>query len=94
MFARVTLHGSDVRQILAIGLADIEHIGSPKPCDRSRSLISFLVVLGLPANDGSKNQNALLALLDEAAKLVPGTETSDVTGIWFLRGDQQHVVKL
>ncbi len=33
--ARVALHHSDLRQLFAIGLADIEYIGSPKPCDRS-----------------------------------------------------------
>src|SRR3984893_6372153 len=56
IFGRVTVHDSDVRQFPAVGLADIEHIGSPKPCDGSRSLVSLLVVLRLPADDGSKNQ--------------------------------------
>jgi len=93
VLARVALHDSGLRQFLAIGLADIEYVGSPKPRDRNRSLVWLLVVLGLPANDGSENQDALLALLHEAAKLVPRTESSDVTSIRFLRSDQQHIVK-
>ena len=35
IFTRITLHDSDLREFLAIGLAYIEHIGSSKSCDGS-----------------------------------------------------------
>src|SRR5260221_11435514 len=93
ILAWVALHDSDLRQFLAIGLADIEHIGSSKTCDGSRSLFPFFFVLRFATNDGSKNQDALLALLHEAAKLIPGTEAGNITGLRLLRSDQQHIVK-
>jgi hypothetical protein len=92
VLARVALHDCYLRQLLAIGLADIEHVGSPETCDRSRFFV-FLVVLRVPANDGSENQDAFLALLYETAKLFPGAKAGDVAGIRLLRSDQQHVVQ-
>src|SRR5260370_8512053 len=93
IFTRVALHDSDLRQFLAIGLAHIEHIGSPKSRDGRRSVFMLFVVLRFSANDGSKNQDALLALFHEAAQLIPGTKAGNITGLWLLRSDQQHVVK-
>src|SRR5260370_12142485 len=93
IFTRVALHDSDLRQFLAIGLAHIEHIGSPKSRDGRRSVFMLFVVLRFSANDGCKNQDALLALFHEAAQLIPGTKAGNITGFLLLRSDQQHVVK-
>jgi len=93
ILAWVALHDSDLREFLTIGLTDIEHIGSAKTCDGGRSLFPFFFVPRFATNDGSKNQDALLALLHEAAKLIPDTEAGNITGFRLLRSDQQHIVK-
>ena len=53
----------------------------------------ILFVLRLPANDGSEDHDAFLALLHEAAQLVPRTETSGGTGVRFLRSDEHDIVQ-
>src|SRR5260221_5713422 len=53
---RITLHDSDVRQFLAVGLCDIEYVGSAKTRDRGRSFFRIHFGLGFATNDGSKNQ--------------------------------------
>ncbi len=90
---RVALHDSDVRQFLTIGLADIEHVGRPKPSDGRRSFVRVHFGLGFAANDRSQNHDAFLAFLHEASQLIPSAKSRDVAGIRFLRSDEQNIVK-
>src|ERR1700731_4529352 len=87
------MHGSDLRHLLAIRLADIKHVCSPETCNRSGGFFLILFILRLAANDGSKNQDAFFALLHEPAEFVPRTEAGDVAGIGLLRSDQHDVVE-
>ena len=93
ILARLALYHPDLRQFLAISLADIENVSGPEASDRTGSLFLFLFVFRLPANDGSEDHDSLLALLHEAAQLVPGAEAGDMARIRFLGGDQQNVAE-
>jgi hypothetical protein len=70
MLARIAVHAADFGQRLAVRLPYVEHVGRAEPdCDRRFVRRGFAVVLGLFPNDRGENQNALLALLHEAASL-------------------------
>lgn len=44
-----------------------------------------------PSNDRSEYQDAFLAFLHEAAKLMPSLKASNVRGRWFLRCNKHYV---
>src|SRR5271165_5031003 len=66
-----------LRQILAFGLAEIEHVHGTEANQHGRWLrvLLLLCLVSLPAmaDDRCENLNAFLAFLDESAKLVPCT---------------------
>src|SRR5215469_30772 len=85
--SRITLHDADVRQFLANGLADIEHVCSMKSRDRNQAFTGALIGVRFTANDRSQDQDAFLTLLDEAAEFVPPAKARDMAGVGPLRGD-------
>lgn len=93
ILAKIAVHAADFWQRLAIRLTDIEHVGSAESdCDTGFVRLGFAAVLGLLPNDRGENQNALLALLHEAAQFVPSVETRDVSRSWLLRSDEHDIV--
>ncbi len=93
VFAWVSMHDSNLRQVLAISLSDIKNAGSAEACDAGRLLFVVVGILRLASHNGGENQDAFLAFLDEAAELVPSAKARDLTGIRFLHRDEQDVVQ-
>ena len=93
VFAWVSMHDSNLRQVLAISLSDIKNAGSAEACDAGRLLFVVVGILRLASHNGGENQDAFLTFLDEAAELVPSAKARDLTGIRFLHRDEQDVVQ-
>ena len=80
----------EFRKLLALGLAYIEDISGAKANQDGLVLsadVLFRVFFLLPAcsDDGSQNADAVLPLLDLAAKLVPRVEASNAGCVRLLR---------
>jgi hypothetical protein len=90
--ARVTFNNTDLRQFLAIGLT-VKDIRGAESGDAARRFFAFVFVVRFAPDDRSENQDALLALLDEAPEFVPRAKPGDIAGVGLLRSDQQDVVQ-
>jgi hypothetical protein len=93
ILARITFDRADLRKLFSIGLTDIEHVGREEPSNSARGFFALFLLVRFAPNDWSENHDALLALPDKTPEFIPRAETSDVTGIRFLRSDEQRVVK-
>ena len=85
-------------KLRAFGLAHIEDIGGAESNQnglilRADVLLGFLVLLAANADHGSENADAVLALLDLAAKLVPRIEASNAGCVRLLPCNLQNVAK-
>ena len=92
VLAYVAVHLAHGGKLDAFGLLHIEYIGIPKANKDAGVLLGdvllgFCVWLALDADDGSKNADALLALLHAAAKLVPCIHARNARGCRALSCD-------
>ena len=85
-------------KLRAFGLAHIEDIGGAEPNQNglilsADVLLGLFVLLAANADHGSKNADAVLALLDLAAKLVPRIQASNAGCVRLLPCNLQNVAK-